>query len=58
MEEEGALMSYVIIFFTRTFNLNIADCLDLLNLEERVGEIYVGISLAVNVCEGIITSRY
>lgn len=51
-------MSYVIIFFTRTFKLNIADCLDLLNLEERVGEIYVGISLAVNVCEGIITSRY
>lgn len=36
-------------------NLNqISVCLDLLNLEEIGGEIYVGICLAVNVCEVMI----
>lgn len=51
-------MLYVMICFAKKFKLNIADCSDLLNLEERVGEIYVGISLAVNVCEGMITGKY
>lgn len=51
-------MLYVMICFAKKFKLNIADRLDLLNLEERVREIYVGISLAVNVCEGMITGKY
>ena len=51
------LMLYIMICSTK-FKPNIAECLDLLELEERGGEMYVGICLTVNVVKKMITSRY
>ena len=51
------LMLYITICSTK-FKPNIAECLDLLELEERGGEMYVGICLTVNVVKKMITSRY